>query len=148
MKKNMLLLLAFCLLLTGAACGGRRFPDPPADAVGFPMGTYVDEGDDDAMYGVVTFEGRTYMPYGTLKNRITPEDADVCIGWLVQDETEDRDERLYTLRADPEHNFLMQRYAGESVMDQPTFWRAADTKGKSVSVPDYIESLGYGFWGE
>ena len=34
------------------------------------------------------------------------------------------------------------------LMNQPTFYRATDTKGVAVEIPDYIDSLGYEFWGE
>lgn len=51
----------------------------------------------------------------------------------------------YTNEDDTEQNFLMD-YITDGVMEQPSFWRAADTKGKDLFVPAYIDSLGYEYW--
>jgi len=110
------------------------------------MGTYIDHSDDDASYATIEFEGRTYMPYGTVKKSVRGSDVDRCIGFFVQDGVDDTDRRVYTLAADPDHNFLMDRYSGKTIMEQPSFWRAVDTRGKDIPVPEYIDSLGYAFW--
>jgi len=148
MKKYLSVFMAYVLALSLPSCGKKDFPDLTDKATAFEMGEYIDTSDDDAAYGVIEFEGRQYMPYGTISRSINAKDTEACIGYIVQDGKSDKDERIYTLSADKEHNFLMQYYAGETEMYQPDFWRATDTKEKEISIPDYIESLKYKFWGE
>ena len=31
-------------------------------------------------------------------------------------------------------------------MNQPDFYRAIDTKGKDIDIPDCIQSLNYDYW--
>lgn len=35
---------------------------------------------------------------------------------------------------------------GGSFMDQPSFFRALDTKDKQIATPKFIESLDYNIW--
>ena len=70
-RKSALTLL-LSLLLVG--CGQRIYPEMPDDAIAFKMGEYTDESDDDALYGTIEYEGRTYMPYGTLGGSIGEKD--------------------------------------------------------------------------
>ena len=79
---------------------------------------------------------------------------DSCIGYLVQNEKlssvvdlSNTNWRVYTLSADPEHNFLMDFDDSVELMNQPAFWRAIDTREKDIEVPEYIDSFGYEFWG-
>lgn len=49
--------------------------------------------------------------------------------------------RIYTLKGDKEHNFLME-YVETGLMDEPTYLRAVGTKGEAagqVGLPDYVE---------
>ena len=145
------LTLLFSLLFV--SCEHMVYPEMSDDAIAFEMGEYTDESDDDALYGTIEYEGRTYMPYGTLGRNIGKKDIDKCIGYIIQNENSssivdenDTDTRVYTLADDPEHNYLMDYYIGDSLMNQPYFWRAADTKGKEIDIPKYIDSLEYAYW--
>jgi hypothetical protein len=40
----------------------------------------------------------------------------------------------------------MEYYIGTTLMNQPSFWRAIDTKGKDIVIPDYIDLLDYTYW--
>lgn len=150
--KKLALTLLLGLLLVG--CGQRIYPEMPDDAIAFKMGEYTDERDDNALYGTIEYEGRTYMPYGTLGGRIGEKDIDKCIGYIIQDKNSssivdknDTDTRVYTLADDPAHNYLMDYYIGDTLMNQPDFWRAVDTKEKEIDIPEYIDSLEYPYWG-
>ena len=146
--------LILCLsVLTG--CAQKPLPDLPDDAAAFDMGTFCDSEHDDALFGTIEYSGRTYIPYGTVNNRYEQDSADSCIGYIIQNahsssvtDPANTDRRIYTLSVDPEHNFLMDFDDTVKLMDQPVFFRAADTKGKSIAIPDYIEPLGYAFWEE
>ena len=156
MKKNKLkriiLLLTILVCLTGCE---SKYPELEKDAIGLKTTTILDEKDDDATYLAVEYNGRTYIPYGTIKRSIKKKDIDKCIGYLIQDENtssiideKNKDTRIYTLKEDKENNFLMEYYIGTTLMNQPSFYRALDTKGSNIKIPKYIESLDYNYWKE
>ena len=91
------------------------------------------------------YNGRTYIPYGTIGKTLHSKDIDACIGYVISDNG-DTDTRLYTLTADNAHNYLMEHYVATTLMNPPTFYRAVDTKGKVIKTPDYISSLEYSYW--
>ena len=139
-----LIAAAIALILTG--CGGPRYPELPADPAAFEMGSYVDEADDGAAYGVIEYEGRAYLPYGTIARSVRAADIAACVGYIVQDGEPLTDTRIYTLAGDPAHDYLMEYYVGTTLMNQPVFWRAEDTRGQEIPTPAYIDSLDYGYW--
>ena len=135
----LLALAAFTL----TACGGidRSLPEDP---IAFYTNTFANPADAEDTYASIEYDGRTYIPYGTLKNRIAGKDVGPCLGYVVQDGVPMEDVRVFPLTADPENNFLME--TTEGFMDQPFFLRAVDTRGKEILVPGYIDSLSYDFW--
>ncbi|MGN0353432.1 MAG: hypothetical protein ACI4ES_17470 [Roseburia sp.] len=146
MKKRAGILVATILVLILGGCGQIKYPELPDDAIAFEMGEYIDKEDDDAAYATIEYEGRTYMPYGTIGKILHERDIDACVGYLVQDGEKDTDQRVYTLVDDTEHNYLMDYYVESDLMNQPMFWRAIDTKGKEVATPEFINSLEYTYW--
>ncbi len=98
-----------------------------------------DGNETDMMY--ITVGDRSYMPYGTAGKRINEDMIRECLGYTDGD----RNARIYTLSNDPYDNYLML-YNVSGIMEQPDFWRASDTMGKSVFTPDFINSLGYDAW--
>ena len=152
MKKKLFAVILLGILMLGMTGCGAEFPELKDDAIAFDMGEYIDESDGDS-YGTIEYNGRTYMPYGTLKGFIRSDDISECIGYIIQNENsssivdlDDKDTRVYTLADDPDENYLMEYYIGTTLMNQPAFWRAVDTKGKEIDTPKYIESLDYGYW--
>ena len=138
-------LVGVLLIVSMTGCGKSIYPDLPADPIEFDMGEYTNEDDPEDAYRTIEYEGRTYLPYGTLGKTIHKKDVGRCLGYLVQDGKELKECRVYTLADDTEQNFLMD-YNTDGVMEQPSFWRAIDTKGKDVVVPAYTDSLGYEYW--
>lgn len=153
MKKKILgILLMGVLVLSLTGCG-IKYPDLEKDAIGFQTGNYIDENDDGAGYLTIEYNGRTYMPYGTLKGLLKEKDIDKCIGYIIQNENsssiidkDNKDTRVYTLIDDKENNFLMEYYIGTDLMNQPSFHRAIDTKNKDINIPKFIDSLDYNYW--
>ncbi len=153
-EKKALLLIAFLAvaLIAGTFLSERKtlqsqFP-LEADAVCFwDTGQYQD---------VVSYEyaGRIYVPYGRRKGgwgKPRSREIDRCIGYVEDDaapekqvrdtNAADSEVRMYTLKGDEEHNFLME-YVETGLMDEPTYLRAVDTKGEAagqVGLPDYVE---------
>ena len=149
MKKKIFLII---MLLTITGCT-MKYPDLDKDAIGFKTDSYIDELDDEAGYLTFEYEGRTYLPYSSLKGTIKEKDIDKCIGYLIQDENtsstldlNNTDTRVYTLRADPSHNFLMVYFIGTTLMNQPEFFRAIDTQGKNINVPKFINDTDHNYW--
>ena len=134
---------AFLFVLSG--CGRRIDYGLPATPIEFHTGTFVNPADSDDTYLSIEYDGRTYIMYGTLKSRIDGDDLGKCLGYIVQDGTVMKDTRIFLLNADPDANYLV-RFSIGGIMDQPDFFRALDTKGKTISTPGYIQSLDYSFW--
>ncbi len=149
-KISAFIIIAAYALLSG--CGRINYPGLPDNPEAFEMGTFTDNEHDDAMFGSIVFNGRTYISYGTVRSALKQEYLSECVGYIIQDENsyspadpDNKAVRIYTLAGDTENNFLLEHYNG--FMSTPAdFMRAVDTKGKDIEIPEYIESLGYGFW--
>ncbi|MDE5777077.1 MAG: hypothetical protein K2I10_00995 [Lachnospiraceae bacterium] len=146
-KRYIAIVLLIIIVLLGG-CGKIEYPDLANDAFAITMGTYED-------FGSIEYNDRIYIPYGTINDYPSKEEIKECIGYIIADENSssvvdknDRDRRIYTLVDDDENNYLMDYYVGQSIMEQPIFWRAIDTKGKDVNTPKYIESQEYSYWNE
>ena len=129
------------------------YPNLPEEPIAFSTTEFIDTADDDAGYLVIEYNGRRYMPYGTIKRSVKESDIDRCIGYIVHDEkftsmidVNNTDTRIYLLAEDNDNNFLMEYYIGTHLMNQPIFWRAVDTKGKEIFIPNCIDSLEYNYW--
>lgn len=153
MKKKLLVITLTVVCILGITGCGVKYPDLKDNAAQFNMGEYIDESDDKAKYGTIEYNGRTYLPYGTLKGVIKSKNINECIGYIVKNENSssivddnNKDTRVYTLMEDSNENYLMIYYIGTKVMNQPDFWRAIDTKGKKIDTPNYIDSLEYNYW--
>ena len=138
-------LTAALLLFTGCA-GTAGFPGLKPDAKGFRVGRYIDRNDSGASYGTIVYKGRTYMPYGTVGKIMFKSDIGECIGFMIFDKTADTDTRVFTLAEDAAADFLMDKYFGSGHSEESLFWRAADTRGKDIEIPDFIDSLDYAYW--
>ena len=156
MKKYATIIGVILICFTAmSGCINKSLPEPPSDAVAFEMGTFVDKEHDDASFGTIEYNGRTYIMYGTTNNKYRQSYIESCIGYVIQDEhsssvadLNNKDRRIYTLSGDPDHNFLMDFDTSTKLMNQPSFFRAIDTNDKKIDIPKYIDPLGYEFWGE
>lgn len=129
-----------------------NYPELKENAISFIIGEYKSDI-DDTLYGSLNYNDRIYIPYGTLKGQIKTKDIKNCIGYIIQDENSssttnlnDKDTRVYTLANDKDENFLMVYYIGESLMNQPDFYRALDTKDKNIEIPNFIDKEDYEYW--
>ena len=133
------------LLLILAGCGRRIDYGLPETPIEFHTGTFVNPSDSDDTYQSIEYDGRTYIGFGTVKNRISRDDVGQCLGYIVQDGVVMKDVRVFRLNADPDANYLIQIFT-DGFMNQPIFFRALDTRGKIIGVPPYIENLDYSCW--
>ena len=130
-------------ILTG--CGKRIDYELPVKPIEFHTATFVNPSDPDDSYQSVEYNGRIYIGYGTLKGSIDGDDVGQCLGYIVQDGVIMKDVRVFLLKADPDENYLVQLVSG-GFMDQLVFFRALDSKGKTIDTPPYIERLEYPYW--
>ena len=128
-----------------------EYPELDSDGIGFKYLSYT--YNEDEGYNYIEYNGREYFPYGTIGGMFNTPKMDKCIGYIVQDENatsmvdlNNKDTRIYTLEDDKDNNFLMEYYIASSEMNQPSFYRAYDTKDKDIYIPKYINSLDYSIW--
>ena len=55
-------------ILTISGCGQMKYPALPDDAIAFELGTFEDTESDDALFGMIEYNGRSYIGYGTINN--------------------------------------------------------------------------------
>ena len=142
MKKYVVLLIIVIAMITLSGCLKVNYPELPENPVVFEMVSgsgkiTVTINSIDYSKNIITY---------TYSVTFDSDDIDKCIGYVVQDGQKDTDERIYTLSEDKANNYLMMYYVGESLMNQPDFWRAVDTNGKNIDTPIYIESFNYNYW--
>ncbi|MBQ6053427.1 MAG: hypothetical protein IJL30_09135 [Clostridia bacterium] len=145
MRKYAIFFTALTLIFALVGCFSAIDYSLPKDPTEFNTFVFVNPNDHEDTYASFEYNGRTYIPYGTLKNRISGKDVGDCLGYIVQDGEKLTDTRVFTLRDDKEGNFLaILQYEG--FMDPPVFYRAIDTAKKEIDIPWIVGSLGYDFW--
>lgn len=144
-EKIMLVPVCFIIVLTG--CNSwERFGELPDNPIVFEQGTYQNPNNADDTYACIVFDGRIYVPYGTLGSGIDKNVVGECIGYIYDGENpDDTGVRIYTLKGDDEKNYLMNILI-EAFMEQPVFYRAIDTKGEEIYTPKFIDTLNYDCW--
>lgn len=136
-------------LFTITGCRTRINYSLLSNPIEFNTGTFVNPDDKTDTYLSVEYNGRTYIPYGVLKNSIDGKDVDSCLGYYVQDGEKMEDVRFFLLTNDTDENFLV-RIDTVGFMSQPDFFRVIDSKDKNISIPKFIGvsdvSEGEPFW--
>ena len=140
-------------ILTISGCGRIEYPALPYDAIAFEYGTYEAMDSDASEFVMIEYNGRSYIPYGTTNNKLKNKSIDSCIGYVIQyednqyvTESDYRNVRIYTLKDDGDNNFLIEFDASVNLMNASMIYRALDTKGKEITIPDCIDELGYELW--
>lgn len=145
MKRLVVILTALLILASSAGCFGEREQELQDGSVGFETRKFINPADPEDGYMAIEYNGRTYLPYGTVKTALRDRDLGACLGYIVQDGVPDENLRVYLLADDPDANWLVEKNV-KGFMDQPVFLRAADTAGKDIEIPDFVGSLGYDYW--
>lgn len=127
----------FCLF---PGCSNSRIPSLPQDAQEIPICDYTNpENPDDSFANCVEYGGRLFVLYGTQSKTIDGRIIKECVGYIDNDS----DNRIYTLFDTGDY---IASYYTSGIMEQFTFLRAVDTRGKDIYTPDYISDLGYDLW--
>ncbi len=143
-KRIVTLILAAIVLLSFAGCKkSGLYPDLPWDAISFDIGEYSPM--PGIYYSSIKWGERTYIPYGKLSRELQEGDLTNCLGYTKYNNEEDKNSRVFTLKGDNDHNYLIIIHVDNSAY-VPEVYRALDTKDKEVKTPDFIESTDRVFW--
>lgn len=144
LSKAAVLLIPAVFMVCGCQRGSYGINyDLPDDPQAFVMESYVNPSDKDDGYETLVYNGRRFIPYGTISRSLKGEDVGVCLGYIVQDGAGDKGARIYLLTATDD--YLAEIFINGG-MQQPVFFRAEDTIGKDTDTPSYIHSLDYKIW--
>jgi hypothetical protein len=115
---------------------GEKAPELQPNAQSFKM---YDSDKIDSM--LIDVNGRTYAPYGVVKNSMSKSSLRDCLGYV----DDDKNCRIYTLNEDPFDNYLIQKSVN-AFMDPDMFWRDISTIEEDIFTPEYIQSQDYEEW--
>ena len=144
MKRNIITIVTVLMMLLMTGCVNKIDHALPDNPIEFNTSSFRDPVSKDE-YVAIEYEGRTYIPFGTLTGSLDNGDVGECLGYLIQDGQRLENVRLFTLVSDADANYIMEIDTGGE-MSQPDFYRAVDTVGKDITTPPFIESLGYEYW--
>ena len=119
--------------------GGENIYTLPENAPELETALYVNDRDREDEYASIIYDGREYVCFGTIDESIGERDVEACVGYTGGS----RSNVVCTLK---ETNDYIMRTFLQGFMDQPMFFRAADTLGKEIYTPGYIRDWGYGLW--
>lgn len=149
--KKVLLILLISVLFTITGCTSK-LPDLDKNYTVIEPKTKITTKDEETFI-FFDYNGRSYIPYGTTNNYFNYNKVKKCIGYILQTDIvtsnhdiNDNTVRVYTLKGDKNNDYLMVYYIGTTLMNQPDFYRAIDTKNIDIKTPKYIESLNYDYW--
>ena len=97
-KKAIYVVEAWLVLFTTlifAGCGSRIDYSLPEDPIEFNTSTFVNPVDSDDTYLSIEYNGRTYIPFGTLVGIVPESEMGDCLGYVVQDGIKMEDVRIF-----------------------------------------------------
>ncbi len=144
-QKTLMIIVLMLMIVAVTGCGSKIDYGLPDNPIEFNTSTFANPSNEADEYSAIDYEGRKYIPFGTLKGSLGSADAGECLGYLVQEGQKLEEVRLFTLADDREVNYLVE-IDTEGEMSQPSFYRAVDTVGKEIDVPPFIDSLDYAYW--
>ena len=148
LKQRKTAMLTAALMLVMLLCGGCGDPanyDLPAQPQEFKVVDFTNPDLNTDAYASIEYNGRSYIPFGTLNRKLKGADVGDCLGYITQMDMKDEATRITLLKADSDCNFLIA-VDTDSESLQTTVMRAIDTKKKDIPIPDFIKDEGYEFW--
>jgi len=144
-KVSIVPVMLMCILLV--SCGKNYYDDCalPSNPIVFEQATFYNPNNDKDAYVSIEYNGRVYIPYGTLQGAMGQKYAvKECVGYIKNDaDKNDTQVRVYVLYNTDD--YLMVYITG-GIMNQPDFYRAIDTIDKDIETPSYIDKLDDDYW--
>ena len=82
LSKAAVLLIPAVFMVCGCQRGSYGINyDLPDDPQAFVMESYVNPSDKDDGYETLVYNGRRFIPYGTISRSLKGEDVGVCLGY-------------------------------------------------------------------
>ncbi len=145
MKKLLLFLVLALSAGLLAGCVDRIDDSLPPEPYEFVMGSFVNPDDKEDEYSSVTYLERVYIPFGTLKDKPTNEDIGPCLGYLMLNNTKVEQVLFFPLKEDENNDFLVC-LGPRSSKEEPVIFRAIDTVGRDLRIPEIIRPSSDKFW--
>ena len=144
-KKSMITAVLLLVLLLCGGCGKPANYDLPAQPQEFKVVNFTNPELNTDAYASIEYNGRSYIPFGTLTRKLKGADVGECLGYITQMDLKDEATRILLLQSDSGSNFLIAvNTKSESL--ETTVMRAIDTKKKDIPIPDFIKDEEYEFW--
>lgn len=144
MKKVSILAVFIFISLLVCGCAGMYGTVLPSNPIAFSSFQVTDSKNTYDKYDSIEYNGRIYVPFGTVKSTLKKSEIDQCLGYLDFG-TGPNNIHICTLTADPNNDFLVRVY-GYDPTEKPRFYRASDTYHQQIKIPAYIVDLGYDYW--
>lgn len=144
MKKVSILAVFIFISLLVWGCAGMYGTVLPSNPIAFSLFQVTDSKNTNDKYDSIEYNGRIYVPFGTVKSTLKKSEIDQCLGYLDFG-TGPNNLHICTLTADPNNDFLVRVY-GYDPTEKPAFYRASDTYHQQINIPTYIVDLGYDYW--
>ena len=140
--------LCFCVFFSVVLCGcdnslSLNYPEKP---VKFSTYSFKNPADPDDGYEAFDFQNRTYIPYSSNGGSVIADEAEVCLGCIVQEGQAQEDVWVVRLTEFKDNDDFLMIYFPTGGMQPDIFYRAIDTKDKQITLPDYISSDCYKYW--
>ncbi|MBP0988707.1 MAG: hypothetical protein J6S92_10545 [Oscillospiraceae bacterium] len=143
-KPAMLTAVLLLTMLLGG-CGDPANYDLPAQPQEFKVSDFTNPELNTDAYASIEYNGRSYIPFGTLTRKLKGSDVGECLGYITQMDLKDEATRILLLQSDSDSNFLIAvNTKSESL--ETTVMRAIDMKKKDIPIPDLIKDEEYEFW--
>lgn len=141
-------LLCFCVLLTAVLCDCDNslkltYPENP---IKFTTYSFYNPDNPDDGYEAFDFQNRTYIPYSSNGSSIMADEAEACLGGIVQEGKDLDDTWVVRLSAFKDNDDFLMIYCPKGGMQPEIFYRAIDSKEKQITLPEYISSDCYEYW--
>ncbi len=144
MKKVSILAVFIFISLLICGCAGMYGTVLPSNPIAFSSFPVTDSKNTNDKYYSIEYNGRIYVPFGTVKSTLKKSEIDQCLGYLDYG-TGPNNNHICTLTADPNNDFLVRVY-GYDPTEKPAFYRASDTYHQQINIPTYIMDLGLDYW--
>lgn len=144
MKKVSILAVFIIISLLVCGCAGMYGTVLPSNPIAFSSFPVTDSKNTNDKYYSIEYNGRIYVPFGTVKSTLKKSEIDQCLGYLDFG-TGPNNNHICTLTADPNNDFLVRVY-GYDPTEKPAFYRASDTYHQQINIPTYIMDLGLDYW--
>lgn len=120
--------------------------DMPETPLVFEEYIYKVSEDSNGGYMAFDYAGRTYISYASRHNHIPRKAVSDYLGIIVRDGEKHDDEWVVRLK-DFENDDILGVCYPYGVMEPSLFYRAIDTKDKTLVFPDYLWfDWTYGYW--